>query len=92
MTNQLSSEEIIVRLHQAMLVAVDLSQDVVANIEELVQVGELLVAYETLCTQLYEYDVVLSASMIEDLRLAGESLGAASMYAEVLLENIADET
>lgn len=29
--------------------------------------------------------------MIEDLRLAGQSLAAAAMYAEVLLENIADE-
>lgn len=92
MTDHFSCEEITVRLHQAMSAARDLSQDDVANIEELVQVGELLVAYETLCTQLYEYDIVLSASMIEDLRLAGQRLGAASMYAEVLLENVANET
>jgi hypothetical protein len=91
-TNPLSSEEIIVLLHQAMTAATDLSQDDAENIEELVQVGELLVAYETLCTQLHEYDILLSASMIEDLRIVGQSLGAASMYAEVLLENVADGT
>lgn len=91
-TDELSSEEIIVRLHLAMSAAIDLPLDDAANVEMLVQAGELLVAYQTLCTQLSEYDVPLNLVRIQELRVVGRCLGAAIMYSDVLLENEADET
>ncbi|WP_019137605.1 MafI family immunity protein [Cellulomonas massiliensis] len=50
----------------------------------LVYVGEAEVAFKNLCTQLYEYDVVLPLREVEDLEELGRLLGVDPAYARVL--------
>jgi hypothetical protein len=47
----------------------ELSAGDIASVWELVEVGELGIAFENLCTQLYEYGVVLD---LQSLRTLGE--------------------
>lgn len=60
----------------------------VANVWELIEAGELGVAFEILCTQLYEYDVA-----VNDTTLAALSeLGRYFMLDPRLWEDLAQET
>jgi hypothetical protein len=61
------------------------SEDI-ANVESLIQVGELAVAFETLCTQLYEWEVSLATHQVEELAHLGQELEASPSYAGRLWE------
>lgn len=67
MTTLPTSEEMTVRLHKAMDAAVGLTPDDISNVQSLIEVGEWLVAFETLCTQIYEWDIGLEAEVVRDL-------------------------
>jgi hypothetical protein len=54
------------------------------QVEGLIQAGEQRVAFENLCTQVYEYDVRLPLDLRGLLAEAGEQLGVASRYWERL--------
>lgn len=47
----------------------------ITSVEELVDAGELTLALETLCTQLFEFDVDLDASLRLELDGLGGELG-----------------
>lgn len=50
------------------------------NVTSLLDVGELQVAFEILCTQLFEYDVVLSVGAMQDLQLCERLLHTDPKY------------
>lgn len=50
------------------------------QVKELAVVGETLVGYENLCTQLYEYDCKLTQQQMEEASVLGKSLGADPKY------------
>jgi hypothetical protein len=54
--------------------------DDLAQVEDLIQVGEQRVAFENLCTQIYEYDVRLPSYLRDLLAEAGQALGVAPRY------------
>ena len=57
------------RLHVLMTQAAAVPSQDLNEIEHLIRAGELLLAFENLCTQMYEYAVVLSLS---DLALVAD--------------------
>ncbi|MBI3893436.1 MAG: MafI family immunity protein [Candidatus Wallbacteria bacterium] len=56
----------------------------IEQVEELVQAGELGVAFENLCTQLYERSVVVPTWQIEELSAIGSVMGINPDYWEIL--------
>lgn len=90
MTTSPTPESIVVRLHQAMDAAVGLTPDDIFNVEALIEVGEFVVAFETLCTQIYEWAIALPVLSIEDLEDLGSTLGAARNLTDRLREDVAD--
>lgn len=46
-------------LNEALEAAVGLTPDDISNVQSLIDVGEWLVAFETLCTQIYEWEISL---------------------------------
>ena len=77
----LDPEDIAVRL-RAELAAVDteLPPDDLASIRVLVEAGEWVVALETMCTQIYEYDVTLRNAQRSSLTDLGRALGVPVPY------------
>ena len=75
MTARPSPEELTVRLHAAMDAAVGLTADDISNVQSLIDVGEWLVAFETLCTQIYEWEIGLEPRVIRDLEELGVAVG-----------------
>jgi len=73
-------------VHGAARSVAGLPSEDIANVESLVQVGELAVAYETLCTQLFEWEVPLTAQQVEELTHLGQELEASASYAGRLWE------
>lgn len=67
-------------MHRAMDAATELPLDDSDEIETLIQVGERLVAFELLCTQLYEYDIRLDSGIVQQLVEVGKSLGSQDKY------------
>lgn len=51
-----------------------------ADMRDLLCHGEPGVAFENLCSQLFEYDTVIPVALWERLRLVGEQMGIASDY------------
>jgi hypothetical protein len=86
MSIDMTRDEMIVGLHRVMDGVGGLPLDDIANVEVLIQAGELLVAFETLCTQLYEWELVLTRHQVEELGHLGQQLGASSRYADPLWE------
>lgn len=70
--------------------AIGLPEDDIANVQSLIDVGEWLVAFETLCTQIYEFEISLIPERIRDLEALGEALGASSRLTNSLWEDAAD--
>lgn len=62
---------------KAVVVALEaeLPAEDVANVWELVEVGELGISFETLCTQLYEYEVIPDPQLLRTLAEVGAFLG-----------------
>jgi hypothetical protein len=90
MSTELTSGEIIARLHRGMDAATALPADDVDNVQSLIDVGEWLVAFETLCTQVYEWGISLPPRVIGDLERLGHALGAPGKYAERLWQDATD--
>ena len=90
MTSKPTPEEITVRLHQAMDAAVGFPSDDILNVQSMIDVGEWLVAFETLCTQIYEWEISLVPAAIRDLEDLGTALGARRELAGRLWEDVAD--
>ncbi len=87
---QPTPEDATVRLHQVMDAAIGLTPEDVSNVESLIQAGEWLVAFETLCTQIYEWEIALSAALVRDLEDLGSALGARKELTDHLWEDVAD--
>jgi len=84
MSDYLAPEEITRRLHLVMDAANDLPLYDVEQIEGLIQAGERAVAFENLCTQVYEYDIRLPSDLRDTLISIGEQMGLAARYWERL--------
>ena len=52
-----------------------LTETDIEQIRELVNAGELGVAFENFCTQLYEWDAVCSREQIDQIAYIGEAMG-----------------
>lgn len=63
MSDYLAPDEITRRLHLIMDASIDLPLRDVEQIEGLIQVGERAVAFENLCTQIYEYEIRLPSDL-----------------------------
>jgi hypothetical protein len=61
-----------------------LPADQLADMDELTKVGEPGIAFENLCTQLYEFYVSIKPEHLEKLRAIGLSMGISSKYWERL--------
>lgn len=90
MTGQQIPKEAAVRLHQAMDAAIGLTPEDISNVETLIQVGEWLVAFETLCTQVYEWEISLPAGIVRDLEDLGSRLGARKQLTDDLWQDATD--
>lgn len=84
MSGYLAREQITPRLHLTMDAANYHPLRDVEHIEGLIQVGERGVAFENLCTQIYEYEIRLPSDLRETLVSIGERLGVAPRYWERL--------
>ncbi len=56
----------------------------VEQIVDLIDVGELRVAFENLCTQLYERDAVCSIAEVQEIAVLGTALGISQEYWVIL--------
>jgi hypothetical protein len=72
------------RLHLIMDAANDLPLHDAEQVEGLIQAGERAVAFENLCTQIYEYEIRLPSGLRDTVASTGEQLGVASRYWERL--------
>lgn len=61
-----------------------LPDDQIQDMMDLAKAGEPGVAFENLCTQLYEYDVVVGEETLGDLRNIGKSMNIDNRYCERL--------
>lgn len=68
------------RLRSALADAAGLPDRDVESVQVLIDAGELGVALETLCTQVYEYDVEVTAGLRSRLEDLGEQLGVSAAY------------
>jgi hypothetical protein len=57
-----------------------LTETDIEQIRELVNVGELGVAFEHFCTQLYEWDAMCSREQIDRMAYIGEAMGIKPAY------------
>lgn len=90
MTTNQPPNEIIVRLHRAMDAATGLPDDDVENVQLLIEVGESLEAFETLCTQIYEREISLPSEKVRDLEFLGGVLGANRRFTDYLWEDASE--
>jgi hypothetical protein len=67
--------------------AIGLPENDVDNVEMLIQVGEWYLAFETLCAQIYEWDISLPGHVIRDLEDLGSATGARKHYTDHLWED-----
>lgn len=89
MTTTPTPEDVTVRLHKTMEAAVGLTPDDISNVQSLIDVGEWLVAFETLCTQIYEWELRFGPAVIRDLEGLGTMLGARRELTDHLWEDAA---
>ncbi|MEX0795784.1 MAG: MafI family immunity protein [Acidimicrobiia bacterium] len=71
----MSKHDVSNRLSKALVMADGLTQQDVAAIGVLITAGEWELALETLCTQLFEYDVEVSVAYRAKLEALGTELG-----------------
>jgi hypothetical protein len=88
MNADMTPDEVTVWLHSAMDAAIGLPAEDIDQVEMLIRAGERLVAFETLCTQIYEYEISLDADLVQRLVEVGRSLGADARYADLLREGL----
>ncbi|MFT3887737.1 MAG: MafI family immunity protein [Arachnia sp.] len=75
------------RLHKAIDAAAGLTPDDIGNVQSLIDGGEWLVAFETLCTQIYEWSIGLEPDVIRDLEGLGAILDARRELTDHLWED-----
>lgn len=68
--------DVVSRLRTFLHGVADLVPNDALNIEELIKAGEHLIAFENLCTQLYEYGVVLTSCKLQAVEQLATKLGA----------------
>jgi hypothetical protein len=68
------------RVREATSAAAGLPATDAESIEVLVGAGELVLALETLCTQIYEYDIEVDRALRAELEDLGGVLGVHSAY------------
>lgn len=56
----------------------------IQDMMDLARAGEPGVAFENLCIQLYEHDVVVDEEILEALRRIGESMNIGNRYCDLL--------
>jgi hypothetical protein len=61
-----------------------LPDDQIQDMMDLAKAGEPGIAFENLCTQLYEYDVIVDEETLESLRNIGKSMNIDTRYCERL--------
>lgn len=93
MTDHADQSEVSRRLRDAVIRAGDHGLPVgeVLDFTTLVYVGESAVAFEDLCTQLYEHEIVLPLPEIEELESLGRLLNVDDEYARMLREITASQ-
>jgi hypothetical protein len=84
MSEKWSRGETIRRFHLVMDSLLGFPEDEIDKVEQLVQVGEWRVALENLCSQLYEYDVILSPDLLTAVSEIGREVGVDERYWSVL--------
>lgn len=70
--------------------AAGLSPHDVRSVESLISADERLVAFETLCTQICEWEVSLPSDVVRDLEQLGLALGARPSLTDHLWEDVQD--
>ncbi len=63
-----------------------LPREQVKDFAGLVRAGEPGIAFENLCTQLYEYDIVVNREVLGELKVVGSAMGLESKYWDRLKE------
>lgn len=81
--------EILKSIGQALVGRMD--QDVVDDALEYIDFNELRLAVETLCDQIYEYDVQITTSELEQLREIARETGADMQRVEPLRELVSPD-
>jgi hypothetical protein len=84
MNAEMTPEEVTVRLHRATDGATGLPPENINQIEMLIRVGERLVAFEALCTQIYECEISLDPDLVQQLLDVGLAVGAEERYSDLL--------
>ena len=85
MSSDERAKRLVHQLHAIVDSIVGLPQEDIQRVEELVEVGEWIVALENLCTQLYEYDVDLPAETLKSIEDLCRDIGVADRYWRVLV-------
>jgi hypothetical protein len=80
----MTPEEVTVRFQLAMDGATGLPPEGIDQIEMLIRVGEQLVAFEALCTQIDEYEISLEPDLVQQLIEVGLAVGAEERYSDLL--------
>lgn len=65
----------------------DLPLNQLAEMRQLTEAGEPGIAFENLCTQLYENDVSVAPAVLQQLTGIGEAMGIETTYWELLRKN-----
>ncbi len=84
MNAELTPDEVTARLHRAMDGATGLPPDDLDQIETLIRMGEPLLAFEALCTQIDAYDISLHPDLVQQLIQVGSAVGAEKRYSVLL--------
>ena len=84
MNGAMSPDDVFQRISRAMDAALGLPQRDIDSIKQHMRAGELLLAFENLCTQLYEYEVFLTETFVTSLTQVGIALGADQRYLSLL--------
>ena len=80
----ITPEEVTVRLQLALDGATGLPPEGIDHIEMLIRVGERLMAFEALCTQIDEYEISLDSDLVGQLIEVGLAVGAKERYSDLL--------
>jgi len=84
MNAEMTPEEVTVRMQLAMDRVTGLHPESIDQIEMLIRVGERLVAFETLCTQVDELEISLDQDLVQQLIEVGLAVGAEQQYTDLL--------
>ncbi|WP_136040863.1 MULTISPECIES: MafI family immunity protein [unclassified Microbacterium] len=87
MTTELSPEQAKALLRQALRATPGLPAEDYENVQSLIDVGETLVAFETLCTQIHEWEISLRPETIRGLEVIGSALGGDAALTNHLWED-----